>query len=173
MLTTKPLIAVVDDDRSVVKSLARLLRSTGYEVSTFGSAQEFLSSLPASLPECLVLDVQMPEMTGIELQSRLRELGHRVPVVFMTAHDTPQTRAAATRDGILGLIFKPFAPAAFLATVGKAAVPSPIRLCVGEAPGNPLPAQPQVPTRAADSSPQPPASLGTFGCGRPDGNSAS
>jgi len=125
MSTTKPLIAVVDDDRSVVKSLARLLRSAGYEVGIFGSAHEFLGSLPTPLPQCLVLDVQTPEMTGIELQTRLQELGHRVPVVFMTAHDTPQTRAAATQDGILGLLFKPFAPAAFLATVGKAVVPSP------------------------------------------------
>jgi len=118
---TKPLIVVVDDDRSVVKSLARVLRSAGYEVGTFGSAQEFLGSLAISLPQCLVLDVHMPEMNGFELQSRLRELGHRVPVVFITAHDTPQTRTAASQSGNTVLLFKPFGKAALLHAIREAA----------------------------------------------------
>jgi len=120
MTTTKPLIAVVDDDQSVVKSLARALRAAGFEVGAFGSAREFLGSLPTSLPHCLVLDVHMPEMNGLELQSRLRELGHRVPILFITAHDTPQTRAAATRNGALGLLLKPFDKAALLLAIRKA-----------------------------------------------------
>ena len=127
MATPKPLIAVVDDDRSVVKSLARMLRSAGYEVGTFGSAQEFLGSLATSLPQCLVLDVHMPEMNGLELQSRLRELGHRLPVVFITAHDTPQTRAAASQNGTIALLFKPFGNTALLDALRKAVEAPPVR----------------------------------------------
>jgi len=123
MATSKPLIAVVDDDPSVVKSLARTLRSAGFEVSAFGSALEFLGFLETSLPRCLVLDVQMPEMNGFELQSRLRELGYRVPVVFITAHDTPQTRATASQSGTLGLLFKPFGNTALLDLVRRAVEP--------------------------------------------------
>lgn len=132
MVTTNTLIAVVDDDRSVVKSLARLLRSVGYEVGAFGSAQEFLGSLATALPQCLVLDVHMPEMSGLELQSRLQELGYRVPVIFITAHDTPQTRSAAGQSGTVALLFKPFENTALL---------SAIRVAVGSRPLESLPSQ--------------------------------
>ena len=119
-----PMIAVVDDDRSITKSLARLLRLSGYGVDTFGSAQEFLNRLGISLPRCLVMDVQMPEMNGFELQSRMKELGHAVPIVFITAHDTPQTRAAASQSGAIALLFKPFQSTALLAAIEEAiAVP--------------------------------------------------
>ena len=115
---------MVDDDHSVVKSLARLLRMAGYAVDTFGSAQEFLNCLVTSLPRCLVLDVQMPGMNGFELQSRMRQLGHAVPIVFITAHDTPHTRAAASQCGAIALLFKPFQSAALLAAIEEAiAVP--------------------------------------------------
>ena len=117
MAANKPLIAVVDDDRSVVKAVARMLRLAGYEVGTFTSAQEFLGSLQISIPQCLVLDVHMPEMTGFQLQSRLHELGHRAPVVFITAHDTPQTRAAASQTGTIAVLHKPFGSATLLDAV--------------------------------------------------------
>ena len=120
MATTKPLIAVVDDDRSVVKSLARMLRSAGYAVETFGSAREFLASLPASPPQCLVLDVHMPEMSGLELQDRLAAEESCVPVILMTAHDTPQTRERAHRAGSFGLLLKPFANEALLRAIREA-----------------------------------------------------
>jgi FixJ family two-component response regulator len=120
MATTKPLIAVVDDDRSVVKSLARMLRLAGYDVETFGSAGEFLASLPASPPQCLVLDVHMPEMSGLELQDRLAAQESCLPLIFMTAYDTPQTRASIHRAGSFGLLLKPFANAALLSAIREA-----------------------------------------------------
>lgn len=120
MATTKPFIAVVDDDRSVVKSLTRTLRSAGYEVGPFGSPQEFLSSLGAAAPQCLVLDVHMPGMTGLELHCRLRELGHQMPVIFITAHDMPQIHAAASQAGVVALLFKPFGNPALLRAVQQA-----------------------------------------------------
>ena len=121
MTNTKPLIAVVDDDPSVLRSLARLLRSAGYTASPFGSAQEFLGSIATSLPQCLVLDVQMPRMNGFELKFRLKGLGHdQLPVVFITAHDTPQTRALAWQSGFVGLLIKPFEDTALLGAIGQA-----------------------------------------------------
>jgi FixJ family two-component response regulator len=118
--TTKPLIAVVDDDRSVVKSLARMLRLAGYAVETFCSAGEFLAALPASPPQCLVLDVHMPEMSGLELQDRLAAQESCLPVIFMTAYDTPQTRERIHRAGSFGLLLKPFGNEALLRAIREA-----------------------------------------------------
>jgi FixJ family two-component response regulator len=120
MTSPTPLIAVVDDDRSVVKSLARTLRAAGYNVGTFGSAQEFLSSLATSVPQCVVLDVQMPEMSGLELQDQLAAQGSCLPVIFMTAYDTPQTRAHVHRAGVFGLLLKPFPNEALLRAIREA-----------------------------------------------------
>ena len=96
-----PLIVVVDDDVSFLRSVGRLLRSAGYAVATFGSGREFLAALPALSPRCLVLDVHMPGMTGLELYERLAAQGASVPVVFVTAYDTPQNRERARQAGSL------------------------------------------------------------------------
>ncbi len=121
MATIKqPLIAVVDDDPSVVKSLARALRLAGYEVATFGSAQAFLGAGSPLLPQCLVLDVHMPEMTGFELQDRLTAQGCCVPIIFVTAQDTPQTQTRARQAGSFGFFVKPFDPQALLGAIGEA-----------------------------------------------------
>ena len=120
MARNKPLIAVVDDDQSVVKSLARALRVAGYEVAPFGSAQAFLGAASTLLPQCLVLDVRMPEMTGFELQDRLAAQDFCAPVIFVTAHDTPQTRARARQAGSFGLFLKPFDPQALLRAIAEA-----------------------------------------------------
>jgi FixJ family two-component response regulator len=106
--TAGALIALVDDDASFLRSLGRLLRSTSYRVQTFSSARQFLDSLKTHLPQCLVLDVLMPDMTGLELQEHLVALGVRVPIIFVTAFDTPQTRERARRSGCVGLLLKPF-----------------------------------------------------------------
>jgi len=106
--TTRSFVAVVDDDESFLRSVGRLLRSVGYTVKTFGSAREFLASLPESSPQCLVLDIYMPEMTGLELQDQFVAQGSHVPVIFVTAHDTPETRARANQAGSFGLLLKPF-----------------------------------------------------------------
>ena len=112
-----PLIAVVDDDVSFLRSVGRLLRSAGYAVDTYGSARQFLASLPTTSPRCLVLDVHMPEMTGLQLQDRLAAEGHCLPVIFMTAFDTPQTREHARKAGSFGLLLKPFDKAALLQAI--------------------------------------------------------
>jgi FixJ family two-component response regulator len=106
--TTRPLIAVVDDDPSFLRSVGRLLRSTGYAVATFGTAREFIAALPGIAPTCVVLDVHMPDMTGLELQERLATQGRCPPTVLVTAYDTPQTRERARQAGSFGLLVKPF-----------------------------------------------------------------
>jgi len=118
--TAPPLIAVVDDDASFLRSVGRLLRSAGYPVETFGSARQLLSSLSAALPRCLLLDVHMPEMSGFQLQERLAAQGHCLPVIFMTAYDTPQTREHARKAGSLGLLLKPFGQEALLQAIRSA-----------------------------------------------------
>ncbi|MCX6885802.1 MAG: response regulator [Verrucomicrobiota bacterium] len=118
---SKSFVALVDDDRSVVKSLARMLRSLGYEVGAFDSAKEFLNSVEALTPDCLILDVHMPEMGGIELHTRLRAMGIRIPIVFMTAQDSSHIRAVAEQSGNLGLLLKPFEIPALLAVLDRAA----------------------------------------------------
>jgi FixJ family two-component response regulator len=96
-------VAVVDDDASVRRSLHRLIRSAGYEVETFASARDFLEWLSRGHAACLVLDIQMHDMTGFELQERLA-----VPVVFITSHDDPVTRARIEKSGAVGHLRKPF-----------------------------------------------------------------
>jgi len=84
-----PLIAVVDDDPFVRKALERLIGSTGLSVESFASGAEFLRSADDHQPDCVVLDLHMPEMSGFEVQSRLARAHPRVPVVVITGHDTP------------------------------------------------------------------------------------
>jgi FixJ family two-component response regulator len=86
-------VLVVDDDASVCRALARLLRSFGFEVMTFASAAELLASGPPADACCLVADVRMPEMGGIELREHLRAIGKDLPTVFMTAHGLEDVRS--------------------------------------------------------------------------------
>ncbi len=116
----QPLIAVVDDDASFLRSLGRLLRSVGYAVKTFARGGEFLSSLPVDLPQCLVADIHMPVMSGLELQEKLAAQGYCVPVIFVTAYDTPQTREQARRAGCFGLLLKPFDNEVLLRSIREA-----------------------------------------------------
>jgi FixJ family two-component response regulator len=116
----QPLIAVVDDDASFLRSLGRLLRSVGYAVATFSSGREFLSSLADYPPQCLVADMQMPAMSGLELQERLGAQGSCVPVIFITAYDTPQMWEQARRAGCFGLLLKPFDNAELLGAIREA-----------------------------------------------------
>ena len=81
-----PQIAVVDDDPAVLMALSTLLRSRAFHVHTYGSAQEFLASQAKGLPECLIVDFQMPEMNGLELQQHLVSNGTRIPTILITAH---------------------------------------------------------------------------------------
>jgi CheY-like chemotaxis protein len=115
-----PLVAVVDDDESFLRSVGRLLRSAGYRVAMFSSAAECLASFPASQARCLILDVHMPRMTGLELLETLAARGACVPAIFVTAHDTPQTRERAHRAGSFGLLLKPFDKLALLSAIEEA-----------------------------------------------------
>lgn len=87
-----PLIAIVDDEEVVRRALLRLLRSARYRAEAFESGASFLESLSRGVPSCVILDLQMPEMTGFELQQRLRQLAVRLPVIVITAYDEVDTR---------------------------------------------------------------------------------
>ncbi len=98
MATAAGQILVVDDDASVCRALARLLRSYGFEVRTFGSAAEVLASGPPEDAICLVADLRMPEMSGVELVEQLHASGRALPTVFVTAHGTEGLRSLVLED---------------------------------------------------------------------------
>jgi FixJ family two-component response regulator len=104
-----PLISVVDDDVSVRKSLDRLLRSAGLEVKVFASADDFLNSSHARNSDCLILDVRLPGMSGIELHHYLRARERNVPVIFITAHGSDDgAKSAAASNWTVAYLIKPF-----------------------------------------------------------------
>jgi FixJ family two-component response regulator len=104
----KPIVYVVDDDPSVRKALERLLRSGGYETKTFASALEFMDYNPPHVPGCLVLDIQMPELSGLELQDRLAEKEIFLPIIFITAYGTVPDSVRALKAGAMDFLEKPF-----------------------------------------------------------------
>ena len=99
MGTSKHRITVVDDEPSVRKALARLIRSFGMDVDTFPSGVAFLESLTDQSPDCVVLDLHMPGLTGLDVQARLALSGSAVPVLIMTGHDVPEARSQALASG--------------------------------------------------------------------------
>jgi len=107
MLGKPPLIAVVDDEEDVRHSLQRLLRSAGFEVLVYGSGTEFLRHVTDSSPDCVVLDLHMPRLTGLDVQSTLRERGLSLAVVILTGNETAETRAAAFAGGVDEYLAKP------------------------------------------------------------------
>ena len=102
------LIAVVDDDELVRVALQRLLKASGFAEASFGSAEDFLKS--GRLPEiaCLIADIRMPGMSGLDLQAQLKSEGHAIPIVFITAHGDEKMRLQAMRAGAVGFLAKPF-----------------------------------------------------------------
>jgi FixJ family two-component response regulator len=110
-----PTIAIVDDDASIRRSLLRVVRSAGYRAETFASAREFLDWLPRNRAACLVLDVQMSEMNGFDLQDRLA-----VPIIFITAHDDVSTRTRIEQSGAAGHLRKPFDAQTVLDSIRRA-----------------------------------------------------
>jgi FixJ family two-component response regulator len=104
-----PHIAVVDDDVSVRESLESLIRSVGMAVTVFASAEEFLNSAHPNMLDCLILDVRMPGMSGIELHRRLLASNYKVPAIFITAHTSDdRARAEASSDWTVAYLAKPF-----------------------------------------------------------------
>ena len=117
----RPLISVVDDDDSVRESLESLIKSVGLAVKTFVSAEEFLASEVLATTDCVITDVRMPGMSGIDLQRRLA-ISHRdMPVIFITAHGSDEdVRARALRDGAVDYLLKPLTEDEVLSAVHAA-----------------------------------------------------
>jgi FixJ family two-component response regulator len=101
------MIAIVDDDHAVREAMKVLLRSLGYSASTFGSAEEFLNSEQVNDTSCLITDVQMPGLSGIDLQDRLIAGGHRICIIFITAYSDENVRMRAMKAGALAFLTKP------------------------------------------------------------------
>jgi FixJ family two-component response regulator len=119
-LLDAPTIAIVDDDASVRRSLLRVVRSAGFKAEIFASAREFLDWLPRNQAACLVLDIQMSEMSGFDLQRRLA-----VPVIFMTAHDDASTIERIEKSGAAGHLRKPVDPRTVLLAIRQAVSEAP------------------------------------------------
>jgi len=113
----KSLVAVVDDDESVRNAVHGVLRSVGLKTQTFSSAEEFLESGQQTETGCLITDVQMQGMTGLELQARLAEENRRIPIIFITAYGTARIRAQAMEAGAVDFLGKPFNDEVLLQTV--------------------------------------------------------
>lgn len=108
MTEQPPVVIIVDDDQSFRTFLARLIGTIGLKTILFDSAEEFLKTRPPGGPACLVLDVQMPGLSGLDLQRELIRTGHQLPIVFMTGHgDIPMT-VEAMKAGAVGFLAKPF-----------------------------------------------------------------
>ena len=107
MATFSPRIAIVDDDKSVRKALSRLLGGASFDVRAFGSGPEFLECLDCFRPDCIVLDMQMPEMTGLDLQRHLARVGPDIPVIVITGHDSPSARSESLALGARHYLAKP------------------------------------------------------------------
>ncbi len=108
MTTVAPMIFVVDDDPSVRTGLGRLLEAAGYAVETFASAREFLARAPQAGPGCLVLDVRMPGLTGLELQEALAATGRRISIVFISGYSDVPMSVRAMKAGAVDFLAKPF-----------------------------------------------------------------
>jgi FixJ family two-component response regulator len=113
-------IAVVDDDNSVRKALRRLLRSADLDTEMYGSGSEFLETLQTSVPDCIVLDLQMPEMSGLELQEHLKNRGLSLPVVVVTGHDEPGMQARCLEAGANAYLRKPIDGKALMEAISQA-----------------------------------------------------
>ena len=114
---TKPIIYIVDDDESVLRAMKRLISSMDMDVQTFASGREFLDSNYRNQNACLIVDIKMPIMSGIELQQKLVAKGSKLPVIFITAFDTDKIRAKAKEAGAAGYFRKPVDDQALLDSI--------------------------------------------------------
>jgi FixJ family two-component response regulator len=120
MVEALPWIAIVDDDPSVLKALSWVLRARGFQTRTYTSARDFTVALPDGLPECLILDLQMPAMDGIELQHYLARQGIRIPTIVITAQNEARMRTICESLGAVAFLPKPFEDTALLVAVEEA-----------------------------------------------------
>lgn len=110
-------VAVVDDDASVRKALSRLLAASDLHAEAFATGAEFLGSLPGRVPDCLMLDLHMPGMTGLDVQQALAEAGFRLPVIVITGHDEPKAIRASLEAGAAACLMKPLDDTVLLQTI--------------------------------------------------------
>ena len=120
MAVATTVVFVVDDDASVRKSLTRVVSAAGYAVEVFASAREFLERVVVSGPCCLVLDVRMPGLTGMDLQNTLAHAVHRIPIVFITGHGDVAMSVAAMKSGAVDFLTTPFASKDLLGAIQRA-----------------------------------------------------
>ena len=106
--SSSQLVAIVDDDRSIQSALKDLMESAGLSARCFGSAEEFLQLNPRNQVACLVSDIRMPGMSGLELQAKLNAEGTRIPIIFVTAHSDTGMRMLAMKAGAVEFLSKPF-----------------------------------------------------------------
>ena len=111
------LISVVDDDPSMSRMLCRAIRAAGLNVDAFGSAEEFLDSAASQASHCLILDMNLPGMSGLELQQRLNGSSQEVPIIFMSAQADESMQQRALKAGAIGFLHKPFTIESLLATL--------------------------------------------------------
>lgn len=116
----RPLVAVVDDDQAVREALPDLLREFGFAARAFTSAEELLASDELGKAGCLILDIAMPGMTGLDLQRELKARGHGIPILFITAQTDEAIRTRAVGEGAAGFLLKPFSDTALLAALDTA-----------------------------------------------------
>ncbi|WP_234052378.1 MULTISPECIES: response regulator [unclassified Xanthobacter] len=115
-----PMITIIDDDESVRLATESLIRSLGFGASCFACAEDFLGSPERCRTNCVITDVQMPGMSGVELQSRLRAEGDAVPLIFITAFPEERIRRQVDAAGAFGFLAKPFDSAAMIDCIGRA-----------------------------------------------------
>ena len=113
-------VSIVDDDVSVRRSTQRLLRSSGFRAEAFASAEEFLNSKSAAETACLILDLRMPGMNGLELQRRLSQNGNSVPIIFLSAQASEEDERSALRSGAVQFLRKPVSKEALLSGIRDA-----------------------------------------------------
>ena len=116
----RTLVSLVDDDESMRDSLPDLLKELGFEARAFASGDEFLSSDWVNRTRCLILDVAMPNMTGLDLQRELQLRGQKIPIIFITALKNEAVRAKAFEQGAAGFLHKPFSDTALLSAIEAA-----------------------------------------------------
>jgi FixJ family two-component response regulator len=119
-LSDAPIISIIDDHESVRSSLRSLVRSLGLDACTFASAEEFLKSSHQDDTSCLITDLQMPGLSGIELQRLLLAQGRQIPIIFVTAFPEDRIKARAMQSGALGFLSKPFQTQTLIELIDKA-----------------------------------------------------
>ena len=120
MTLPKPIIFIVDDDPSIRLALENLLSSFGQQVKTYATAQDFLRDCPHNPAGCLVLDVQMPGLSGLDLQGELRHAGIHLPIIFLTGHGDIPTTVRAMKAGAIEFLTKPVSDSELLAAIDQA-----------------------------------------------------